>query len=376
MKKICFICILLFITFCVYALPYTHYTCDYLRIRKDYNLNSEIISVLEPNMAVEIIAKGKKDTIDGITANWVKVTSANGHVGWCFSGYLNPIEKDVSEILAKEVEKVESGAYPVKKIPLKNLKNITSITELSGKDGYYIQQEGRGFQDAGRAPEILQLVIENEKVFVKEIDIVNGEIITLKKTEFIFDGKTYSHDKSNIKLNDKNQLYIFYLENVPEKNWLGTYEYEKPYTKSDINSVQLVNQTSDVLKNYVGLYKFDSFKIIKNENYNFPTSNVQNSKIDITYNDTKKCLSVNYRYLTNITNSSPSNNILDFIEVSSTEPFFWSYGEGAGFKERKFWFYKGGIAVSYEKKSYEFDANHDVKEENYIKYVVFLKKVE
>ena len=128
----------------------------------------------------------------------------------------------------------------------------------------------------------------------------------------------------------------------------------------------MVNQTSDVLKNYAGFYKFDSFKIIKNENYNFPTSNVQNAKMDITYNDVKKCLSVNYRYLTNITNSSPSNNILDFIEVSSTEPFFWSYGEAAGFKERKFWFYKGGIAVSYE----------EARPESYVKYVVFLKKVE
>ena len=365
MKKKFYLCILFLVTSLLYSLPYTHYTSDYLRIRNDYNLNSQIITVLEPNMGVEIIAKGKKETIDGITSNWVKVIAANGYSGWCFAGYLKPIEKDVSEILAKEVEKVKAGAYS-NNYSLSNLKNISSILEFQGSEGYYIQQQSRGFQNSGRAPEILQLVIDNEKVFVKEIDIVNGEILTLKGNEFVFNGKTFAHNKSNIKINDKNQLYIFYLENVPEKNWLGTYEYEKPYTKSDINSVQLVNQTTDVLKNYAGVYKFDSFKIIKNENYIFPSLNVQNSKIDITYNDTKKCLSVNYRYLTNITNSSPSNNILDFIEVSSTEPFFWSYGEGAGFKERKFWFYKGGIAVSYEES----------KPESYIKYVVFLKKVE
>lgn len=368
MKKKFYLCILFLVTSLLYSLPYTHYTSDYLRIRNDYNLNSQIITVLEPNMGVEIIAKGKKDTIDGIKSNWVKVISANGYVGWCFAGYLKPIEKDVSEILAKEVEKVESGAYPVKKIPLKNLKNITSITELSGKDGYYIQQEGRGFQDAGRAPEILQLVIENEKVFVKEIDIVNGEIITLKKTEFIFDGKTFAHNKSNIKINDKNQINIFYLENVPENQWLGTYEYDKPYTKvPNINYNQLVNQTTDVLKNYAGVYKFDSFKIIKNENYIFPSLNVQNSKIDITYNEIKKCLSVKYSNLSNIVVKENSRNwTLDFIETSSNEPFFWTYGEGVGFKERKFWFYKGGIAVSYEEE----------KSESYVKCVVFLKKVE
>ena len=46
----------------MYSIPYTHYTSDYLRIRKDYNLNTQIITVLEPNMGVELVEKGKKDT--------------------------------------------------------------------------------------------------------------------------------------------------------------------------------------------------------------------------------------------------------------------------------------------------------------------------
>lgn len=367
MKKKFYLCILFLVTSLLYSLPYTHYTSDYLRIRNDYNLNSQIITVLEPNMGVEIIAKGKKETIDGIKSNWVKVISANGYVGWCFAGYLKPIEKDVSEILAKEVEKVKAGAYS-NNYSLSNLKNISSILGFQGSEGYYIQQQSRGFQNSGRAPEILQLVIDNEKVFVKEIDIVNGEILTLKGSEFVFNGKTFAHNKSNIKLNDKNQINIFYLENVPENQWLGTYEYDKPYTKvPNINYNQLVNQTTDVLKNYAGVYKFDSFKIIKNENYIFPSLNVQNSKIDITYNDIKKCLSVKYSNLSNIVVKENSRNwTLDFIETSSNEPFFWTYGEGVGFKERKFWFYKGGIAVSYEEE----------KSESYVKCVVFLKKVE
>ena len=367
MKKKFYLCILFLVTSLLYSLPYTHYTSDYLRIRNDYNLNSQIITVLEPNMGVEIIAKGKKETIDGIKSNWVKVISANGYVGWCFAGYLKPIEKDVSEILAKEVEKVKAWAYS-NNYSLSNLKNISSILGFQGSEGYYIQQQSRGFQNSGRAPEILQLVIDNEKVFVKEIDIVNGEILTLKGSEFVFNGKTFAHNKSNIKLNDKNQINIFYLENVPENQWLGTYEYDKPYTKvPNINYNQLVNQTTDVLKNYAGVYKFDSFKIIKNENYIFPSLNVQNSKIDITYNDIKKCLSVKYSNLSNIVVKENSRNwTLDFIETSSNEPFFWTYGEGVGFKERKFWFYKGGIAVSYEEE----------KSESYVKCVVFLKKVE
>ena len=377
MKKIYFICVLLYLSFFVYSLPYTHYTSDYLRIRKDSSLDSEIITVLEPNIGVEFVQKGKKDTIDGITANWVKVCSANGYVGWCFAGYLNPIEKKVSEDLAKKVAKIQAGAYAKNDVE-RNLQNVSSVSELKGTEGYYIQQQSRGFQDTGRAPEILQLVVDNEKVFVKEIDIVNGEIKTLKETEFSFNGKTFANGKSNIKINDKNQIRIFYLENAPEKTWLGTFEHDKPYTKvPNINFTQLKNQTTDVLKNYAGIYQYDSFKIIDSKNFPLTESYFENAKINIVYNDSKKFLSVNYCDLSNFTlTTAKVNNKLDFIETSSTEPFYWTYGEGAGFTESKFWFYKGGIAVSYEKKSYEFDANHDVKEENYIKYVVFLKKVE
>ena len=100
--------------FC-YALPFTHYTSDFLRLRKDENLKSEIITVLEPNLGIEIIEKGKNETIDGIAADWVKVKCANGYIGWCFSGYLNPIENDVANTLSKEVAKIEAGAYPKKK---------------------------------------------------------------------------------------------------------------------------------------------------------------------------------------------------------------------------------------------------------------------
>ena len=377
MKKISFVLVLFFVECFMYSIPYTHYTSDYLRIRKDYNLNSQIITVLEPNMGVELVEKGKKDTIDGIKSNWVKVIAANGYSGWCFAGYLKPIEKDVSEILAKEVEKVKAGAYS-NNYSSRNLTNISSILEFKGTEGYYIQQQSRAFQDSGRAPEILQLVVDNEKVFVKEIDIVNGDIKILKETEFVFNGKTFASGKSNIKINDKNQIRIFYLENAPEKTWLGTFEHNKPYIKvPNINYTQLKNQTTDVLKNYAGIYQYDSFKIIDSKNFPLTESYFENAKINIVYNDSKKFLSVNYRDLSNLTMSYiKANNKLDFIETSSTEPFYWTYGEGVGFSESKFWFYKGGIAVSYEKKSYEFDANHDVKEENYIKYVVFLKKVE
>ena len=66
-KQIIFL--LFFIQFCfLYSLPFTHYTSDYLRLRKESNLNSEIITVLEPKIGIEIIEKGNEASIDGITA--------------------------------------------------------------------------------------------------------------------------------------------------------------------------------------------------------------------------------------------------------------------------------------------------------------------
>ena len=57
--------------------------------------------------------------------------------------------------------------------------------------------------------------MKNEKVFVQEIDIIQNEIKILKEKEFIFNGKTFAHYKSNIQIDDNNNIYIFYLENVP-----------------------------------------------------------------------------------------------------------------------------------------------------------------
>lgn len=380
MKNKIKICLFVFfvITNFSFALPFTHYTSDFLRLRKDENLKSEIITVLDPNLGIEIIEKGKKETIDDITADWVKVKCANGFIGWCFSGYLNPIENEVANILSTEVSKIKAGAFPKQNNSSEQLKNITSLNEIIGKDGYYIQQQTRRFQGHGRAPEILQLSVINNKVFVREIDIVNSKTITLKEIEFTNNGTTFVHNKSSLKLDDKNQLNIFYLENIPEKKWLGTYEYDKPYTKvSDINSKLLVNQTSDVLKHYAGEYIYDSFKIIKNENMNTNLESIKKADIKINYNEIKKCLSVNCHDLLDI--NEPDNRIgnwtLDFIETSASEPFYWTYGEGAGYSEEKFWFYKGGIAISYEYSGLDFDDNHNVTAKKYIKYVVFLKKI-
>ena len=71
-----------------------------LRLRKDADISSEIITTMQAGTLVEILSTGKEDTIDGITGDWVKIqvvttsfdkddnTIKSGTVGWCFGGYL------------------------------------------------------------------------------------------------------------------------------------------------------------------------------------------------------------------------------------------------------------------------------------------------
>lgn len=359
------------------ALPFTHYTSDYLRLRSEANISAQIITVLEPNLGVEIVERGRKETIDNISAEWVKVIGANGYTGWCFSGYLHPLEKDISDTLAKEVDRIKAGSYPKQVSNNIQLKNVTSIIALKKNVGFYIQQQRRRFQGSGRAPEILQLVLIDDKVLIREIDIIQDKIHISKEIKFKNNGNTFSYNKSKIKIDNNDMVYIFYMENKPEKDWLGTYEYEEPYTKvSDMKSQKLLNQTSDILKSYVGVYAYDSNKIIKVENEDIQMDSIHNAQINIHFNEEKKCLSVDCHDLIDI--YQPNNGVgkwtLDFIETSSIEPFFWTYGEGAGYSEAKFWFYKGGIAISYENQSFDYDDDHNVKATKYMKYVVFLRK--
>ena len=359
----------------LYAMPFTHYTTDRLRLRSGDGLDSKIITVLEPNLGVEILEKGKKETIDNVSANWVKIKCANGYEGWCFSKYLLPIEKDAADKLASEVSNIKAGSYS-ERPNSKPLKNIQSVSEFNGKEGFYIQQNSRAFQGHGRAPEILQLMVQNGKVFVKEIDVRQGKTVILKESEFSYKKNTFCHNNSCIKIDENKQISIFYLENAPEQVWSGSFEYENPYTRvSGIDSAQLMSQTSDVLRNYEGTYKYDSYKIIKQENKKLQVKNIENVKIDITYNEAKKCLSAKYTNLRNVAaGNGGDRKSFDFIETSSTDPFYWTYAEGPGFEEEKLWFYKGGIAVSFECKECDFDDDFNVTEKRSLKYVVFLKK--
>ena len=70
-----------------------------LRLRETGSISGKAITTMQAGSLVLILSKGREETIDGITDNWVQVETLfgaidteekliQGEVGWCFSGYL------------------------------------------------------------------------------------------------------------------------------------------------------------------------------------------------------------------------------------------------------------------------------------------------
>ena len=71
-----------------------------LKLRNEEKASSDLITVMATGSWVKILAIGKKETINGITSNWVKVSTVRNSVdtdgnkipsdtiGWCYGGYL------------------------------------------------------------------------------------------------------------------------------------------------------------------------------------------------------------------------------------------------------------------------------------------------
>ena len=71
----------------------THRTLDNLRLRDSPDTTSKLVTTMQKGTEVQVIETGSSETIDGITAPWVKVISSTGYTGWCFGGYLKEIKK-------------------------------------------------------------------------------------------------------------------------------------------------------------------------------------------------------------------------------------------------------------------------------------------
>lgn len=64
------------------------YAADNLNIRADPNVRGEKVVLAGKGSPLTVLEEGKKETIDGITAPWIKVRLPDGKEGWCFAGYV------------------------------------------------------------------------------------------------------------------------------------------------------------------------------------------------------------------------------------------------------------------------------------------------
>ncbi len=71
----------------------TYYTpnVDNLRFRASPDLQGKFIRSLIKGEKLELIEKGKADTVNGVKGTWVKVKTEKGEVGWCFDVYLKEL---------------------------------------------------------------------------------------------------------------------------------------------------------------------------------------------------------------------------------------------------------------------------------------------
>jgi hypothetical protein len=69
----------------------TRQIAENLRLRSEPNTNGEIVATLQAGDLVYLLKTGETQTIDGISAPWVKVQLQNGQEGWVFAGYLKTL---------------------------------------------------------------------------------------------------------------------------------------------------------------------------------------------------------------------------------------------------------------------------------------------
>jgi hypothetical protein len=63
-----------------------------LRIRESADTTAKIVVTIPQGSKVELLEKGKADTINDIKGNWIKVKTDKNIVGWAFNGYLEEIK--------------------------------------------------------------------------------------------------------------------------------------------------------------------------------------------------------------------------------------------------------------------------------------------
>lgn len=86
-------------------------TTDNLRLRSAEETTSDILTTLEKGTKVIVKELGKQQTIDGITANWVKVSLEDRIEGWCFGGYLVEVPVEMKAPSPAHTDKVKDTTH-------------------------------------------------------------------------------------------------------------------------------------------------------------------------------------------------------------------------------------------------------------------------
>jgi len=382
MKAKIIIALFIIIGFNIWAQSYgfESYATDRLKLRAEPSLSALVLTVLPRYTGIHLLSEGPVETIDGITSKWINVSTSNGYSGWCFSGYVMKERGITAYQLEDLFMEYESGSFRGTRTKYEKFPGIESIDLIKANQGYYIQQQKRSFQGHGRAPEILKLLVIENRVFISEIDIINGNEIERSKLEFSFDGKTYSKGQSGIYQNDKS-LVIRYLEHIPQKKWVGTWEYEEVYSfvarLGDKKPEALLQLTSDYLKLFCGDYIFESIDIVNDSESTDINGLARKTIIHVTFDSEQKCLKIPVHDLIDFL--EPDNEVGDydllFIESAYTEPFFWLYGEGVGHSEKRYFFFDNGIGLRYETVGAELGKDLVVIRGIYQLVYVYFKKI-
>ncbi|MCK4798323.1 MAG: SH3 domain-containing protein [Spirochaetes bacterium] len=74
------------------ATSYFTPTINNLRFRASPSLQGKFIRSLKKGEKLELLEKGKTETIGDVTGTWVKVKTNSGEVGWCFDAYLEEVK--------------------------------------------------------------------------------------------------------------------------------------------------------------------------------------------------------------------------------------------------------------------------------------------
>ena len=238
----------------------------------------------------------------------------------------------------KNFEKEHPFKYQENSFPSRNGVDEVSLSFVKEKQGYYIQNHKRSFQNSNRSWFILKLTVENNKVFISQTDVQNGKEIEKNKDELTKKGKNFESSKYRI-IKDKDALFIYYIERTKDYvRWTDQYPFTyQTNLKGLFDNADVFKMTSDYLQMFAGEYVFDSYAMNtmgNHINHQFP-----DDRIIIEYDKEEKALK------TLEPDHYNSRRLFYFSETDFATPFYWIYAEGAGYKKNIMTFADNGIFV-------------------------------